>query len=102
MEASRYLGKKEYSIYKCCNGTIHSAYGFCWSYSPTFNPKPLKTKKHHNNGVAKYDSNGNKLEKFSTIKEAADKNKVSSCSISLCCSGKIKSVKGFIWKYEGE
>ena len=39
-EASKYVNKKHFysdkavyiSIYKCCNGIIHSAYGYIWRY----------------------------------------------------------------------
>lgn len=103
MEASHYLGKKEQSIYKCCNNVMHSAHGFYWSYSPKFNRKLSNKEWYHNNGVIQYDLNGNELKRFDSIKQAADEVGVSPVRICCCCRGKSRTSKGFIWKYaEGD
>ena len=53
--------------------------------------------------VIKYDMENNFIEKYSSVCEATRKNNVSSApSISECCRGKIKQVKGFIYRFESE
>ena len=49
--------------------------------------------------VGKYDKEGNLIEIFNSIKEAKEKY---NGPISLCCKGKRKTVKGFIWRYIDE
>ena len=48
--------------------------------------------------VIKYDLNGNYIEKYNSIQEAKEKNKLCS-KISDCCLGNRKTAGGFIWKY---
>ncbi len=52
--------------------------------------------------VCKYSLGGVPLEKYLSQSEAAIKNNVSQANISKCCNGRLKTYKGYIWKYEGE
>ncbi len=49
--------------------------------------------------VLQYDINGNLLNIFPSIKEAALQTNTNKTSISGACSGKYKKVGGYIWKY---
>ena len=49
--------------------------------------------------VAAFDENGNFLESYYSIKEAAIKNNCTSSHIVDCCTGKIRSYKSKIWRY---
>lgn len=74
--------------------------GFYWSKTKELG----ETKNYKNTGKAKivyqYDLNGKFINKYSSTGEAARSLGVSSNShIGECCRGKIKSYKGFIWKY---
>lgn len=51
--------------------------------------------------VLKFDLNGNFIEKYHSMSEAARQNGVkSTSSIMECCRGKITQTKGFIYRYE--
>jgi len=54
--------------------------------------------------VFQYDLKGNFIKKWDSITSANKfiKSPISSGEISLCCSGKIKSYYGFIWRYKKE
>lgn len=49
--------------------------------------------------VVKCDLEGNEIEKYESIKEAAALNHISHRTIADCCHGKIKTGKNFIWKF---
>jgi len=59
-------------------------------------------------GVYKYDLDGNFLDKYDSIRNAAIQNNTQKSNISQCCKKKYKKnggniiVGGFIWRYEGD
>jgi len=55
--------------------------------------------KKNGKSVKKLDTNGNILEIYDTIKEASEKNNISSSSISNTCKDKQKTAGGFKWEY---
>ena len=73
--------------------------GFYWSYSKELGI----TKDYANLGKAKkvlqYDLNGKYIMTYNSTGEAARALHANSSHIGECCRGKIKSYKGFIWKY---
>ena len=52
------------------------------------------------NKTIQFDIEGNRLNEFDSCKEAAEYIGISLNSINLCCIGKAKTAKGFVWKYE--
>ena len=56
------------------------------------NPKSKK--------VGQYDICGNLIMVYETVSQAAKVNNVCHQSISDCCKGKLKTVKGFIFSYK--
>ena len=52
------------------------------------------------NRTIQFDIEGNRLNEFNSCKEAAEYIGISLNSINLCCIGKAKTAKGFVWKYE--
>ena len=67
--------------------------------------KSKETKENMSNSRKKYkvlqfSIDGNLLNTFNGCSEAAKSVNCSKSIISLCCNGKINSVKNFIWKYE--
>lgn len=52
------------------------------------------------NKTIQFDMEGNRLNSFNSCKEAAEYIGTSKSSICNCCNGKIKTAKGYIWKYE--
>ena len=74
--------------------------GFYWSYDKELG----EVKNYENLGKAKevyqYDLNGRFINKYSSTGEAARSLGVYSGShIGECCRGKIKTYKGFVWRY---
>jgi len=49
--------------------------------------------------ILQYDTSGNFIKSFPSIKEAASELKISSCSIIYCCQGKKKSIGNYTFKY---
>ena len=77
--------------------------GYYWSYNLELN----EIKNYSNTGKSKivyqYDQNNNLLNIFSSANEAAKAIGVKSHShISECCRGKLKTYKGFKWKYKDD
>jgi hypothetical protein len=48
--------------------------------------------------IGQYSTDGNLINKFRTISEAAEKTGFNSVNISMCVRGKYKTCNGFIWK----
>lgn len=66
-----------------------------WSVERTLH-QPLK--RVYN--VLQYDLQGNFIKKFNSIKEASKEFNIT--TIQQCCSGKIKTAGGYIWRYANE
>lgn len=63
--------------------------------------KKLINRKDQSKPVLQYDKNGNYLNEYPSINEAARKTGLKSQHIGSMCRGKIyKSVGGFVWKYK--
>ena len=72
------------AICAVCKNKKIQAYGYYWSYKCKFESKP----NNHLKSVARYDDEGNFIESYSTLKEAAE-------SLGLKSSGNIISaIKG--------
>ena len=52
--------------------------------------------------VIQMDLNGKELNKFNSVKEAAESVGAFPQNIGSVCSGKQKSCKGFLWRYEDD
>ena len=76
------------TVYDVVNGKSHCKE--CNKEKPRANARKVKM----------YDLKGSCIRTFSTLKEAAFFAGVSYSSISMACSGKIKSSGGYMWKYD--
>lgn len=74
----------------------HSLY---WSFEKIPNFTIAKIESGKSKSVGKFDLNGELLEKYSSMSDAARANDCSRTHIGECCNGKIKTYKSFIWKY---
>lgn len=84
------------AICATCNGEQSQAYGYYWSYKCKFESKP----NNHLKPVARYDDEGNFLESYSTIKEAAQSLGLkSSGNIIAAIKGTQKRCGGYRWRY---
>ena len=114
-EAEREIGCYGAYISLVCRGKKReTAGGFIWRYvdeddniiNPTSNSKILKTAFCRGRPVVKLTLDGEELDRYPSIAEAARKNgyikSVAAAAISNVCSGKKSSYYGFKWKYAEE
>lgn len=52
--------------------------------------------------VLQYNKEGVLLNIFSSVNEAAKYIKTSPSHISECCKGKLKTLKGYIWRFKDD
>lgn len=95
-EAARQLHIDKANIGHCCalKKNHNSAGGFIWRYLNDDTPI-IKYTPH---SICQFDLNGNLIAIYKTAIIAKKETGVSSCSISMCCNGKIDNVKGFVFK----
>lgn len=87
-------------IGECCRGKRRSAYGFLWQYKDNFERGIQTFKPSWSRAVLQYDLDNNLVNSYSSIREAAITNNLSSSCIQKCASGKYKQYKNYIWKYK--
>ncbi len=91
---SSHLGKPHSEIHKkkiseCLKGRRLS--------QETINKISLSRRK---NKIIQFDIEGNRLNSFNSCKEAAEYIGTTRANINHSCTGKAKTAKGFVWKYE--
>lgn len=86
--------------FKLTNGT-EGGDGFNWSGKKHRKDSVMKMRINHplRKCVGKYDLDGILLEKYLSRHEAAKQNNCYRAHITNCCNEKMKTYKGFIWKY---
>ena len=105
-EAAKENGNDVKGISECCRKLAFSCQGFLWTYFGDPAPSPYNSRKAHSTTsrkVDQYDLEGNYLKTFDTCKEASEAvGLTSGTCIVRACSGKLKTAKGYIWKYHDE
>ena len=117
-EAAKYVGCSPSTIGHCCNDDIKTAAGFRWKFEsnetkselgippltgrfrcsqPTTKRKIITQTPRK---IIQFDIQGNRLNSFSTCREAAEYVGISRSSITSCCLKPNQTGKGFYWKYE--
>ena len=92
-------------ITKCCRGASKSAGGFLWAYvdengNYPQNLKPREDKRDSQGlKIEQYEKDGTLVTTWNSMREASEALKISTGGICACCKGKIKTYKGYIWKY---
>lgn len=49
--------------------------------------------------VCQYTKDNQLINEYESVTDAASKNNIDKCGIGDCCRGKLKTYKGYIWKY---
>lgn len=75
-------------------------FGYLWRLNskkyPKYNPiKPYINK----NLIIQFDKQGNKIREWNDYKDICDKYNIHCSSLYNCLNGRIKSLKGYVWKY---
>ena len=97
-DAELAFNKKQGStlIWHCCNGKKPSALGYIWAYKgePCVVKQSKKVKP-----VNQLDKNGNLIQKFESVKAAAESINRSSESVIYACKKENKYLEGYLWEY---
>lgn len=94
--------KSAIQICRCCSGRARTAYGFVWRYKGEPFEK-YDVKNDNEKIIDQYSLDGIYIASFKSITDATKTIEDSShSSISLCCSGKLKQHKGYVWRYHGD
>jgi len=103
-EAQRITGIN--NIYACANGKISHAGGYIWVKPPMTYKEWVKNYsgnfREKERIVEKFDKNGNFIEEYRSVSDAARKNNLNISNIASCCRGvkHVKTAGGYIWKYK--
>ena len=106
--AAHELGISRGAIQSVCRGVgkNKTAGGYIWSYEIDDLQKPQKITLEHNTvkHVNQFDTEGQFIKEFLSIKEAAFEVGISETSIRHACNGTAgrKSAGGFVWRYANE
>jgi len=86
------------NISNCCLGRALTAGGFIWRYKDKFIEIDLEKLNYQKRKIKQYDLKGNLIKSYNSIKEASY-NGFNESNIQDCCVYRLKSHKGFIWRY---
>lgn len=107
MEIQNIKGYTRHGIYKSCNHKVKKYQGYIWIFKEDaiqenfkindFLPKPYF---NNNKSIYQCDLEGNIIKEWDCISKAARELEIQKQRIIMCCKGKIKTYKNFIWKYK--
>lgn len=90
-------------ITSCCRGKSKTANGFVWRYYTDSFDKFDSSKNYHTGAIHMFSLQGDLLKTFKSTKDVyefiggkRDDN------ILQCCRGRVKTVKGYVWRFEGD
>lgn len=99
-DASRITGIEKSQLSMACNADLKIlTHGYYWSFSPNqdFDIQVIQSGKAKK--VAQYNLSGKLIKIYNTMSQAARENNCSRPHIGECCNKKLKTYKGYIWKY---
>ena len=104
-QASKLNGVNDGDIGRVCNRKHITSKGFYWVYVSDYskdwkpkerNPKKIKRK------VLQFDSQGNFIKSYESMKQAGRENKIYASNIGRSCRGKNRKTGGYIWRFADE
>lgn len=103
-EAARENGLTPSHLIECCNHQRNSAGGYYWQYveeyeTKGFYKKPNKGHSTATRSIRQLTLDQTEVAQYNSIAEAARETGADASSISACCRGKLKTVKGYKWEY---
>jgi len=105
-EACDTLGFQQSSISTCCanKNNVKQHKGFIWVWEHNYKDFDINNyKRPYKNNKGKitlqYDLDGNFIKEWLNAKTASRELGLEYTSITECCTGKINTSQGFIWKY---
>jgi hypothetical protein len=93
------------NISGCCRGVVRTAGKYQWSYTKSkMKEVRYHTSEERSKKVLQFNKDGILINEFESVQEASkfiSNSIVGSSSISNCCNNKkLKTYKGFIWKFK--
>ncbi len=85
-------------IIACCNGRMNKSHGYIWRFVGDEIFRNTDNSKKPKEVVQIKD--GQIINEFESVSDAARKTNIIRSSITYCCKGKLKSSGGFIWKFK--
>lgn len=104
-QASEELNINDTHIVNCGKGSHKSAGGYQWRYVDDEGnyeqriEKRIDKRDEQGIKICQYTKQGELVKIWNSIKEASVELGISAGGICSCCKGKLKTHKGFIWKY---
>lgn len=96
-DAEKFTGVNNSNISAVCKGKYTQFKGYIFKYAD--DNKEIKQNRKRKKPVAMLDLQGNVLQQFESIKEAARQTNLIDTHIIDCCKGKYTQSGGYIWKY---
>lgn len=98
-EAEKETGTSVSKITLCCQRKRRSANDFQWRYADDKQDvEKIQKKWWSGKKVAQYDINGNFIAMYDSYSDAARAVNGQNSCICLCCDGRQKTHKGYVWK----
>lgn len=94
-EAGSSVNASRKTISNACLGSLKSAMGFLWSYTPEYPEVEDKRSKT----VYQYDLDGLLIATFNSAREASRQLGIGLSSITRCCRGERKQTSGYKFSY---
>lgn len=88
-------------IANCCKGKRLSTQGFMWKYYNGDNSNIEPYKDTNKRPIEQYSIIGEYIKTFESASEAARTVDSTGGNIIKCCKGKLNSICGYQWKYQG-
>ena len=97
----------------CCRHVVRQAGGYFWSYEPIENPETIRNHvsgkevlpsihARNTKAITQTDHSGNVIQRFNSIKEAADACGYTAQQICYCCSHPNAVSGPYKWRYTNE
>jgi hypothetical protein len=100
-EAARQLSISHGNITRCCNKIAKHASGFIFSYKQekqgiVSRPNAVKLP------IMELDSDGNTIQEWNSLMDCSRDTKIDNGNLSRVCNGKLKHIKGRIFKFKNK
>lgn len=94
-EAGSSVNASRKTISNACLGSLKSAKGYFWSYTPEY----PKVEEKRSKIVYQYSLDGLLIGEFSSAREASKQLGIGWSSITRCCRGECKQTSGYKFSY---